>query len=77
MMVSADCERCRKLAAQAAYILVPTSRMSTGPGILFSYLGLCWCNFTKNPSQTLSGKSFRGLQKPKEHTSESTDQVRE
>ena len=37
--------RCRKLAAQAAYILVPASRMSTGRGILPSYLGLCWCNF--------------------------------
>ena len=32
--VSADCARCRKLAAQAAYILVPASRMSTGCGIL-------------------------------------------
>ena len=37
--------RCRKLAAQAAYILVPASRMSTGRGILPSYLGLCWCYF--------------------------------
>ena len=36
--------RCRKLAVQAAYILVPASRMSTGRGILPSYLGLCWCN---------------------------------
>ena len=45
VLVSADCARCRKLAAQAAYILVPTSRMSTGPGILFSYLDLCWCIF--------------------------------
>ena len=36
--------RCRKLAAQAADILVPASRMSTGRGILPSYLGLCWCN---------------------------------
>ena len=44
-LVSADCARCRKLAAQAAYILVPASRMSTGRGILPSYLGLCWCNF--------------------------------
>ena len=26
--------RCRKLAVQAAYILVPASRMSTGRGIL-------------------------------------------
>ena len=43
-LVSADCARCRKLAAQAAYILVPASRMSTGRGILPSYLGLCWCN---------------------------------
>ena len=34
MLVSADCARCRKLAAQAAYILVPASRMSTGCGIL-------------------------------------------
>ena len=44
VLVSADCARCRKLAAQAAYILVPASRMSTGRGILPSYLGLCWCN---------------------------------
>ena len=36
--------RCRKLAVQAAYILVPASHMSTGRGILPSYLGLCWCN---------------------------------
>ena len=36
--------RHRKLAVQAAYILVPTSRMSTSRGILPSYLGLCWCN---------------------------------
>ena len=35
--------RCRKLAVQAAYILVPASCMSTGRGILPSYLGLCWC----------------------------------
>ena len=35
----------RKLAVQAAYILVPASRASTGRGILPSYLGLCWCNF--------------------------------
>ena len=44
VLVSADCARCRKLAAQAACILVPASRMSTGRGILPSYLGLCWCN---------------------------------
>ena len=37
--------RCHKLAVQAAYILAPASRMSTGRGILPSYLGLCWCNF--------------------------------
>ena len=36
--------RCRKVAAQAASILVPASRMSTGRGTLPSYLGLCWCN---------------------------------
>ena len=41
---SAPVWRCRKLAVQAAYILVPASRMSTGRGILPSYLGLCWCN---------------------------------
>ena len=45
VLVSADCARCRKLAVQAALILVPASRMSTGRGILPSYLGLCWCNF--------------------------------
>ena len=39
--------RCRKLAAQAAYILVLASRMSTGRGLLPSYLGLCWCNLVK------------------------------
>ena len=37
--------RCRKLAAQAAYILVQASRMSTDRGIPPSYLGLCWCNY--------------------------------
>ena len=37
--------RCRKLAVQAACILVPASRTSTGCGILPSYLGQCWCNF--------------------------------
>ena len=37
--------RCHKLAVQAAYILAPASRMSTGRGILPSYLGLRWCNF--------------------------------
>ena len=36
--------RCHKLAVQAACILAPASRMSTGRGILPSYLGLCWCN---------------------------------
>ena len=36
--------RCRKLTVQAACILVPASRMSTGRGILPSYLCLCWCN---------------------------------
>ena len=36
--------RRRKLAAQAAYILVPASRASTSRGILPRYLGLCWCN---------------------------------
>ena len=45
VLVSADCARYRKLAAQAACILVPASRMSTGRGILPSYLGLCWCTF--------------------------------
>ena len=35
----------RKLAVQAACILGPASRMSTGRGILPSYLGLCWCHF--------------------------------
>ena len=46
VLVSANTSsaRCRKLAAQAAYILVAASRMSTGRGILPSYLGLCWCN---------------------------------
>ena len=39
---------CRKLAVQAAYILVPASRMSTSRGILPSYLGLCWCNLLKH-----------------------------
>ena len=34
VLVSADCARCRKLAAQASYMLVPASRMSTGRGIL-------------------------------------------
>ena len=34
----------RAVDVQAAYILVPASRMSTGRGILPSYLGLCWCN---------------------------------
>ena len=48
VLVSADCARCRKLAAQAAYILVPASRMSTGRGILPSYLGLCWCKGISN-----------------------------
>ena len=33
------------MAVQAAYILAPASRMSTGCGILPSYLGLCWCIF--------------------------------
>ena len=46
VLVSADCARCRKLAAQAACILVPASRMSTGRGILPNYQGLCWCNCT-------------------------------
>ena len=32
-------------AASWLCILVPASRMSTGRGILPSYLGLCWCNF--------------------------------
>ena len=46
VLASADCARCGgKLAGQAAYILVPASRMSTGRGILPSYLGLRWCNF--------------------------------
>ena len=48
VLVSADRAlwRCRKPAVQAAHILVPASRMSTGRGILPSYLGLlCWCNF--------------------------------
>ena len=49
VLVSADRARCRKLAAQAACILVPASRMSTGRGILPSYLGLCWCNFSRTP----------------------------
>ena len=48
VLVSADCARCGGavswLAAQAAYILDPASRTSTGRGILPSYLGLCWCN---------------------------------
>ena len=35
----------RKRAVQAAYTLVPAGRMSTGRGILPSYLGLCWCHF--------------------------------
>ena len=45
MLVSAGCalQNRRKLAVQAAYILVPASRVSTGRGILPSYLGLCWC----------------------------------
>ena len=37
--------RCHKLAVQAACILAPASRVSTGRRILRSYLGLCWCNF--------------------------------
>ena len=45
VLVSADCARCGgKLAVQAAYILVPASRMSTGRGILPRCLGLCWCH---------------------------------
>ena len=36
--------RCCKLAVQAVYVLVPASRMSTGRGVLPSYLGLCWCS---------------------------------
>ena len=36
--------RCRQVAVQAAHILVPASCMSTGRGILPSYLGLCWWN---------------------------------
>ena len=40
--------KCHKLAAQAACILAPASRMSTGRGILPSYLGLCWCNSKNN-----------------------------
>ena len=36
-------------AVQAAYILFPASRMSTGRGVLRSYLGLCWCNFVRQP----------------------------
>ena len=43
------------LAVQAAYILVPASRMSTGDGILPSYLGLCWCNFLKGTGWTPAG----------------------
>ena len=42
--VSAACARCGG-AVSWLCILVPASLMSTGRGILPSYLGLCWCNF--------------------------------
>ena len=49
VLVSAGCARCGGavswLCVQAVYILVPASRMSTGRGMLPSYLGLCWFNF--------------------------------
>ena len=66
VLVSADCARCggavryRTLAMQAAYILVPASRMSTGRGILPSYLGLCWCSFLRSFS-VFSLKEDEGL----------------
>ena len=45
------CARCGGavswLCVQAVYILVPASRMSTGRGMLHSYLGLCWFSFTQ------------------------------
>ena len=48
VLVSAGCARCGGavswLRVQAVYILVPASRMSTGRGMLPSYLGLCWFN---------------------------------
>ena len=48
VLVSAGCAHCRGavswLCVQAVYILVPASRMSTGRGMLPSYLGLCWFN---------------------------------
>ena len=55
VLVSADCARCGgKLAVQAACILVPASRMSTGRGILPSYLGPCWCNFYSRPLTSMT-----------------------
>ena len=46
VLVSAGCARCGGavswLCVQAVYILVPASCMSTGRGMLPSYLGLCW-----------------------------------
>ena len=63
--------RCHKLAVQAACILAPASRMSTGRGILPSYLGLCWCiclffvfeHFLANQPKPKNNKKFRPMER--------------